>query len=217
MMSVTMNGSTPLKMVEKLDVLHHALDDEHVHADGRMDQPELHRHDDDDAEPDRVEAQMHDDREDDGDGQDDHGHRVHQAAEHQVHQHDQRQHAVAAEAEPGEECRHLLRRLRDGEEIAEQQRADQHGEHGGGGARRLQQRAAGSPRGRSRPRSTPIRNAPPAPTPPASVGVNRPAVEAADDEHEQQQRRPDVAHRRQALAPRSRADPRAGSPGARSR
>ena len=75
---------------------------------------------------------------DDRHGEDDHGERVHQAAEHQVHQHDQRQHAVAADAEPGEELGHLLRRLRDGEEIAEQERADQDGEHRRGGARGLQ-------------------------------------------------------------------------------
>ena len=40
----------------------------------------------------------------------------------------------------GEELGHLLRRLRDGKEVAEQQRADQHGEHGSRGAGRLQQR-----------------------------------------------------------------------------
>ena len=100
-------------------VLHHALDDEYVHADRRMDEPELHRHHDDDPEPDRVEAELHDHREDDRDGQDDHGQRVHQAAEDEIHQHDQRQHPVAAEAEPGEKGGHLLRRLRHGEEIAE--------------------------------------------------------------------------------------------------
>src|SRR3954466_1222643 len=47
------------------DVLHHALDDEDVHAHRRMDQAELDRHDDDDAEPDRVETEMHDHGEDD--------------------------------------------------------------------------------------------------------------------------------------------------------
>src|SRR5882724_8851197 len=78
-------------------VLHDALDDEHVHADRRMDQPEFDGHHDDDAEPDRVEAKRGDDREDDRHGQDDHRHGVHQAAEHQVHHHDQRQYAVAAE------------------------------------------------------------------------------------------------------------------------
>ena len=142
-----------------------------------------------------------DDREDDRHGQDDHGQRVHQAAEHQIHHHDQRQHAVGAEPEAGEELRDLLRRLRDGEEIAEQQRADQHGEHGGRGARRLAAASAGCPGRDSRPRSTPIRNAPPAPTPAASVGGEQAAVEAADHEGEQQQRRPDVAS---APASRSR-------------
>src|ERR1035441_4356147 len=38
------------------DVLDDALDDEDVHAHGRVDEAELDRHDDDDAEPDRIEA-----------------------------------------------------------------------------------------------------------------------------------------------------------------
>src|SRR3954470_11802779 len=59
-------------------VLHHALDDKDVHADRWMDQAEFDGHHDDDAEPDRVEAEMHDDGEDDRHGQDDHCHRIHQ-------------------------------------------------------------------------------------------------------------------------------------------
>ena len=39
----------------KRHLLHDALDYEHVHADRRVDQAELDRHDDDDAEPDRIE------------------------------------------------------------------------------------------------------------------------------------------------------------------
>src|SRR4051812_47960622 len=89
-------------------VFNDAFDDEHIHADRRMDQAELDRHDDDDAEPDRVEAELGDHGKDDRHRQDDHGHGVHQAAEHQIHQHDQRQHAVGAEAEAGEELRDLL-------------------------------------------------------------------------------------------------------------
>ena len=42
-----MNGRTPFEDGGEADVVHHALDDKHVHADGRMDQPELDRHDDD--------------------------------------------------------------------------------------------------------------------------------------------------------------------------
>src|SRR5262249_16420166 len=134
-------GDNALEDGGEADVVHHALDDEHVHADGGMDQAELHGHDDDHPEPDRVKPQMHDDGEDDGDREDDHGHRVHQASEREVHDHDQRQHAVAAKTEAGEEFGDLLRRLRDGEEIAKQQGADQHGEYGGGRAGGLQQRA----------------------------------------------------------------------------
>src|ERR1700693_2935422 len=117
-------GNNALEDSRETDVLDHAFYYEHVHPDRRMDQAEFHRHHDDDAEPDRVEAQMHDDREDDRDGEDDHGHGVHQTAEHQIHQHDQRQHAVASEPKTGQQFGHLLRRLGDGEEIAEDQRAD---------------------------------------------------------------------------------------------
>jgi len=69
-------------------------------------------------------------------------HGVHQAAQHQVHDHDDGEHAVGADAEAGQELRHLLRHLGDGEEVAEQQRADQHGEDRRRGARGLQQRGA---------------------------------------------------------------------------
>src|SRR5882757_4882498 len=55
-----------------LDVVDHALDDEDVHADRRMNEAEFHRHDNDHAEPDRIEAERFDHREDDRDGQDDH-------------------------------------------------------------------------------------------------------------------------------------------------
>src|SRR5437762_9061912 len=52
-------------------VLHHALDHEHIHADRRMNQAKLDRHHDDHAEPDRIEAEMGDDGEDDRHGEDD--------------------------------------------------------------------------------------------------------------------------------------------------
>jgi hypothetical protein len=90
--------------------------------------------------PNQIEAQRGHHRKDDRDGQDDHRHRIHQTAQYQIHKHNEDQHAVAAEAKAGQEQGHFLRRLGDGEEIAEQQRADQDGEHRGGGAGRLQQR-----------------------------------------------------------------------------
>src|ERR1700728_2489439 len=93
-------GNDAIKDCREVDVANYALDDEHDHAHRGMDQPKLHRHDNDDAEPDRVEAKLLDDRKDDRHGQDDHGERIHQAAEHDVHDHDQRQYAVAADAEP---------------------------------------------------------------------------------------------------------------------
>src|SRR5690606_16464380 len=121
-------GHHPVENGRYLYVLNHALDDENIHPDRRMDQPEFHGHHDDDAEPDRIETKLLDDREDDRHRQDDHRQRVHQAAEHEIHEQDQRQNAVTADAEAGEEGGDLLRRLRDGEKIAEQQRADQNGE-----------------------------------------------------------------------------------------
>src|SRR6185312_6970505 len=191
---------------DKTHVLDHALDDENIHADRRMDEPELHRHDDDDAEPDRVEAEMRDDRENNGHGENDHRHRVHQAAEHQIHEHDQRKDAVTADAKTGQEFGDLLWRLRDGEKIAEQQGADQNGKHRRRGPRRLQQRsqylfpveasghdadnegaacadAAGFGRSKSR--------------------QERQAVEPADDENEQRKRRPYLLYRGQSFRPRS--------------
>src|SRR5690349_8320908 len=87
-------GQHALEDRRERDVLDHALDHEHVHPDRWMDQAKLDGHDDDDAEPDRVEAEMGHHGEDDRHGQDDHGHGVHQAAQQQVHQHDENQHAV---------------------------------------------------------------------------------------------------------------------------
>jgi hypothetical protein len=135
-----------------------------------------------------------------GTGQDDHRHGVHQAAQDQVHDHDDREHAVGTDAEPGQELGDLLGHLGDGEEIAEQQRADQHGEHRRRRARGLQQRGADALAVEA-PRSTPSRKAPLAPTPPASVGREDAAVEAADHQHEQQDGRPDVAQPAQPLGP----------------
>ena len=55
--SVTMNGATPRKIVAKLTSSTAGLDDEHVHPDRRVDQAQFDRHDDDDAEPDRIETE----------------------------------------------------------------------------------------------------------------------------------------------------------------
>ena len=184
----------------EVHVLHHGLDDEHVHPDRRMDQPKFHRHHDDHAEPHGIEAQRGDDRKDDRDRQDDHRHRVHQAAEDEIHQHDQHQHAVAAEAETGDERGHLLRRLRHREEVAEQDGADQDGEHRGGGAGGLQQRGQNVLARQPAARDTDQERAGRADT--SRLGRReQSAIQSADDEHEQQQRRPDVAHRLGAFAP----------------
>src|SRR5215469_5679341 len=132
----------PIEDRRDLDVLDHTLDHEHVHTDRRMNEAELDRHYDDDAKPDRIEPELFDHRENDWNGQDDHGERVHEAAQYQVHQHDQNQHPVATHAESGQKRRHLLRRLRDREEITEQQGADEYRKHRCSRAGRLQQRLA---------------------------------------------------------------------------
>src|ERR1017187_8564386 len=181
-------GDNALEDRRETDVLDHAFYHEHVHSDRRMDQAEFHRHHDDDAEPDRVEAQMRDDREDDRDGEDDHGHGVHQAAEHQIHQHDQRHYAVAPEPETGQQLGHFLRRLRDGEEITEYQRADQHGEHRRGGARGLQQRAQDAVFGQPAAEHADKKGAAGADTAGfrrRKTGQERQTVETADHENEQ--------------------------------
>src|SRR5665213_2173822 len=81
-------GDYALENRGETHVLHHALDDKDVHADRRMDEAEFDAHDDDDAKPDRIEAEMGHHRENDGHGKHDHRHRIHQAAERHVHQHD---------------------------------------------------------------------------------------------------------------------------------
>src|SRR5580704_7541311 len=84
-------------------VFDRGLDDEDVHSDGRMDEPEFDRHDDDDSEPDRVETERRDDGEDNGHGQNDHRHGVHEKAEYEIHQHDQHENDVAADPETSQE------------------------------------------------------------------------------------------------------------------
>ena len=95
---------------------------------------------------------------------------------------------------------HLLRRLRDGEEIAEQDRADQDGEHRRGGARRFEQRAADVGA-----RQPPAHHADDERAGRAHAGRfgrgEQAAIDAADHEREQQQRRPDVLQRGQPLRP----------------
>ena len=81
--------------------MHHAFDDKYIHPNWGVNQPQLHRHHDDDAKPNRVKAQLHNHGEDDGNGEDDHGHGVHQAAQNQIHHHDEGQHLVATQAHLG--------------------------------------------------------------------------------------------------------------------
>src|SRR6185503_7080897 len=166
-----------------LHILDHAFYHEDVHADRRMDEAEFDRHHDDDAEPDRIESKLFDHGKDDRDGEDDHG-----------------EHAVAPEPEPGEKLRHFLRRLGDGQEIAEQDGADQHREYRRGNARGLEQRPEDVLAGEPAAQHADDEGA-------AGAGARRfgrgehAAIDAADDEGEQEQRRPDIAQRLDALLP----------------
>ncbi len=169
-----------------------------------MDEAKFHRHHDDHAEPDRVEAEMGDHRKDDRHRQNDHGHRVHQAAEHQIHHHHEGEDAVAAETEAGEKFRDLLRGLRHREEISEDQGADQHREHRRGGTGRLQQRgedlvlvqSSGEHADQERAGST---NA--ARLRRGEARQEWQPVKPANDKYEQQRRRPDIPEARKPLAP----------------
>ena len=110
--SVATNGSTPLKIVVKLTSLTTLLMTKAFIPTGGWISPSstvmtmLTPN-----QP--IEAERCNDRKDDRHGRDDHRHRVHRAAEHEVHQHDERRHAVAADAEAGEELSELLRRPRE--------------------------------------------------------------------------------------------------------
>ena len=66
---------------------------------GGVDEAEFDRHHDDDAEPDRVEAQRHRHGEEDRDHQDDHRHGVQDAAQKQQEQKDDQERGVGAEVE----------------------------------------------------------------------------------------------------------------------
>ena len=59
----------------------HGLDDEEVHPHRRGDHADLDQEAHDDAEPDRIEAQLQDDGIDEGEGHDHHGDPVEEAAQ----------------------------------------------------------------------------------------------------------------------------------------
>src|SRR5690606_28714127 len=103
----------------------YGLDDEDIHPDRRRDQSELDGHHDDDTEPDGVKAQRHDDRIDDRNRQDDRRHGIQKATHDDEQGPDQSQGSVGPEAEVDQHLRQLLRHLGDGQEIAEEDSADQ--------------------------------------------------------------------------------------------
>ena len=165
-----------------------------------MNKSKLDRHHDDHAEPDRIEPELLDDRKDNGDREDHHGKRIHQATQHDVHEHDQCQHPIAAEPQPDEKGRDLLRGLRDGKKIAEQQRADQNSEYGSRGARCLQQRPANVHPFQSAAQNPDQKRA----SGPHAARFRRreqAAIKPANHKEKQQKRRPDIAQPLHALGP----------------
>ena len=80
--STATNGITPRNTVPVLHLRQQRLQHEQVHAHRRADQADLDHHHDQDAEPDRVDAQVHDEREEHRHREQDHGQLLHRGAEH---------------------------------------------------------------------------------------------------------------------------------------
>src|SRR5690606_6573434 len=93
----------PAKDRHEAQIARDRVDDEYVHSHRRRDQPQFDRHHDDDTEPDRVEAKLHDDRIDDWHQQDDHRHRIEDAAHHQKQSEDDGQRSIWSEVQPYKE------------------------------------------------------------------------------------------------------------------
>src|SRR6267143_1709264 len=98
---------------------------EHVHADRRADESDLDHAHDDDSEPDRVETQMHDDREEHRDRQQDHRQLLHRGAEEDVDSADRGDHHRRAHVEAGDPALEIAGHRGDVDELGEDQGADQ--------------------------------------------------------------------------------------------
>src|SRR5690606_39184256 len=104
------------------------------HADRRADEADLDHHHDEDAEPDGVEAELQDDREEYRDGEEHHGKLLHGGAEQHVDDADGRHHRDRVDLEALDERHEVGRHGGDVDELAEHQGADQDYEEHRGGA-----------------------------------------------------------------------------------
>lgn len=104
------------------------LDDEEVHADWRRDEGEFHVDQEDDVEPDGVEAERLDDRIEHRKGNEDDGYGFQYAAKNQQHDVDAQHDDPAVQVTFGDESHECLRYLQDSQDVAEEHGADHDGE-----------------------------------------------------------------------------------------
>ena len=199
--SATMNGSTPWKSVRVGTCGSSAFEHEQVHADGRADQADLHHHDDQDAEPDRIEAQVHDEREEHRHRQQDHGELLHRRAEDDVDRADRRHHHDRRQVERGDQGLQIARHRRVVDELGKHQRAGQDGEQHRRRARRFHQRVEQRAPGQRPPRQREAQR-PERAHARAFGGREDAAVDAAHHHDEEHRDRPHILERARAAGPR---------------
>src|SRR5690606_12753485 len=165
-----------------------------------LDQSELDGHHDDNTEPDGVKAQRHDDRINDRHHQDDHRHGIQKATHDDEQGPDQSQGSVGPEAEIDQHLRQLLRHLGDGQEIAEEDSADQDRIDRDGGAQRLHQTVQQGLERQAPTDETDQRRQHRADSGGFGGGGDA-EIDRDDHGDKQQQHGPDTAHRGGGLAP----------------
>ena len=174
------------------DFRHHALDDEHVHADGRRDQAELDHHHHQNAEPDRIEVQTLDDGEKDRNGQQDHGQGVEHAAHDHVDQQDDRHDHHRRVGQVVDEVRQGVGDAGKHQQVVQRQGADQDNKNHRRRADGLHQRVLDRPPAQPPPQGRDNESADGADA--GGLGRREDAeVNAADDQQEQQQYTPSAS------------------------
>src|SRR5919198_2624348 len=124
-MSATMNGITPLKIVAVLTSGRSVRSTNMFMPTGGLMRPISTDAHDDDAEPDGVEAEVHDDREEDGDGEEDHRELLHGGAKDDVDRADRHHDHGRAHVEAGDERLEVGGHGRDVDELREDEGADE--------------------------------------------------------------------------------------------
>ena len=174
------------------------LEHEHVHADGWRDERDLGDHHHDDAEPDQIETMAHQEREEERDADQDDRQRLHHAAEQQEDEQDRHQGLVGTEPGRLNELQNAFAQARERDQLGEQQCAEQHAVEHHRGSRGLDEDLA-----KALPAHPPLRKGQDqrqAGTQTRGLGGGeQPAVQAADNEHEEQREGPHAAQRAQLL------------------